>query len=120
MKKDNNSNQIFSLALGLTEPWFLESAELVEVAGNPFQELHIHINFHKGSEFITEDGHRSKSYDTEVKTWRHLDFFSINAISMPEFPESNYQMAKSVSYQFLGQGRVRVFLFYLRHFRCFC
>jgi transposase len=38
-------------------------------------ELHIHINFQKGYEFVSEDGHKGKGYDTEEKTWRHLDFF---------------------------------------------
>ena len=64
MKHDNNSAQIFSLALGLEEPWFVESANLVDVDENPTKELHIHINFRKGYEFLTDDGRRDKSYDT--------------------------------------------------------
>jgi len=51
MQNDNNNNSkaIFSLALGLEEPWYLETVKLVEVAGNPVKELHIYINFHRGS-----------------------------------------------------------------------
>jgi len=76
MKSDNNSSQIFSLALSLVEPWFVEEVNFLDVEDNPVnKELHIHINFRKGHEFITDDGHRGKGYDTEDKTWRHLDFF---------------------------------------------
>ena len=76
MKSDHNSSQIFSLALGLVEPWFVEKVHLSEVEdSSPNKELHIHINFHKGHEFVTDDGQKGKGYDTELKTWRHLDFF---------------------------------------------
>lgn len=44
------------------------------------KELHITINFYKGSEFpypVLVDGKevRCKAYDTEQRTWRHLNFF---------------------------------------------
>ena len=71
----NNSKEIFALALGLSNPWYLESVEFVSTSNNFPQELHIHINFHKGSEFPTADGSMNKCYDSEVKIWRHLDFF---------------------------------------------
>ena len=29
----------------------------------------------KGHEFLFDDGHKGKGYDTEEKCWRHLDFF---------------------------------------------
>jgi transposase len=75
MKSDNNSVQIFSLALGLDEPWFVEGVSFVEVSETSSKELHIRINFRKGHEFTFDDGRIGKGYDTEEKTWRHLDFF---------------------------------------------
>ena len=75
MKEIKNSKAIFSLALGINNPWYLETIEFIEVEGNPIKELHIHINFHRGSTFTSPDGSPSKCYDTEEKVWRHLDFF---------------------------------------------
>ena len=44
MKSDHNSSQIFSLALGLVEPWFVEKVYLSEVEDSSTnKELHIEI-----------------------------------------------------------------------------
>jgi len=75
MKTENNSSQIFSLALGLQGPWFVEKVNLKPEANSINSELHIHINFRKGHEFISEDGIKGKGYDTEEKVWQHLNFF---------------------------------------------
>ena len=40
MKDDKNSTQIFSLALGLDEPWFVESVSFVDVVETSTKELH--------------------------------------------------------------------------------
>ena len=68
---NNNSKAIFSLALGLSSPWYLETVKLVEVAGNPVKELHIYINFHRGSTF-----HR---------LWRIFDYWLEIAKSKDDF-----------------------------------
>jgi transposase len=73
--KEINSTEIFKLALGLEEPWFVEEVKLVEVADSCAKELRIRLNFPRGHEFVFDDGHSGKGYDTEDKTWRHLDFF---------------------------------------------
>jgi transposase len=75
MKHDTNSTQIFALAIGLAEPWFIEEVSLVDITDSSLKELHIRINFRKGHEFIFEDGQTGKGYDTEDRVWRHLDFF---------------------------------------------
>lgn len=59
-------------ALGLPEPW--------EITQDTFtlkeQKLDITIDFKKGSTFpCPECGAESKAYDSEQKTWRHLNFF---------------------------------------------
>ena len=75
MKTENNSSQIFSLALGLQEPWFVEAVNLKPESNSINSELHIHINFRRGHEFVNEDGSKGKGYDTEEKVWQHLNFF---------------------------------------------
>ena len=76
MQKDiNNSTQIFSMALGLESPWYVDEVKFVDKATGSRKELHIHINFRKGFEFVFEGGGKGKGYDTEERVWRHLDFF---------------------------------------------
>jgi hypothetical protein len=43
--------EIFSAALGLEAPWFIEDVKFVSVNNSPFKELHININFHKSHSF---------------------------------------------------------------------
>jgi transposase len=68
------SKDIFSLALGLETPWYVEKVELL-AATESLKELHLHLNFQKGYEFTTAEGLKGKGYDTEQRTWQHLDFF---------------------------------------------
>ena len=75
MKHEHNSTQLFSLALGLCDPWFVEGVKFADIAETSCKELHIRINFRKGYEFHIDDGQSGKGYDTEEKVWRHLDFF---------------------------------------------
>ena len=75
MKQERNSVEIFSLALGLEAPWYVEEVNLVEVADSSTKVLNIRIHFMKGHEFLFDDGHKGKGYDTEEKCCRHLDFF---------------------------------------------
>ena len=71
-----NSEQIFALALGLSDPWFIEKIDLTnELSAGSFKELHIFINFRKGWQFKTTGGLTTSAYDTEDRTWQHLDFF---------------------------------------------
>jgi transposase len=86
MKHNKNSAEIFSLALGLKEPWFVEEVTFVDVGVSNKKELHIHINFQKGHEFVFEDGSRGKGYDTCERTWRHLDFFQHKCYLKARFP----------------------------------
>ncbi len=81
------TQELFELALNITSPWIISSVDFdVEK-----QKLDIHIDFERGSEFeyTLEDGTtgKGKAYDTVNKTWRHLNFFSMNVTSMRESPE---------------------------------
>jgi len=59
-------------ALGLTEPWRV----VKDTFSAKEKRLDITINFPRGSKFPCPDcGAESKAYDSEIKTWRHLNFF---------------------------------------------
>lgn len=70
-----NSNDIFSVALGLVSPWYVERVEFLESANSLFKELHLHLNFERGFKFTDALGNKSSAYDTVDKTWQHLNFF---------------------------------------------
>jgi len=73
-KKILNSKQLFEIALSDLQPWFLEKIEFLEGEGKA-NELHLHLDFPKGSTFMDEAGVPCKAYDTKGHTWRHLNFF---------------------------------------------
>jgi transposase len=69
-----NSNEIFTLALGLTKPWIISNVE-IQTDADSVSELHIHLGFKRGHKFEDETGAECPVHDTKVKTWRHLNFF---------------------------------------------
>ncbi|WP_028051468.1 ISL3 family transposase [Carboxydothermus ferrireducens] len=78
---------IFQLALGLTPPWIVTKSEL-NLEKN---QLDIYIDFQKGGTFVCPVCGKSgcKAYDTEEKTWRHLDFFQYKAYLHARVPRIN-------------------------------
>jgi len=66
-----NSNEIFSIAIGLKEPWYIK--EVVFDKEN-FQ-LDIYLAFTRGHKFKAEDGAEYTAHDTLERRWRHLNFF---------------------------------------------
>lgn len=64
--------ELFRLALGLSEPWQVSALEFsVEK-----RRLDITIDFPQGSQFpCPKCGCACNAYDTEERTWRHLNFF---------------------------------------------
>ena len=68
---------IFQMALGLTPPWQVESCEFSPEK----RRLDIRLGFPKGSVFVCPECGQTglKAYDTEEKTWRHLNFFQHEA-----------------------------------------
>lgn len=64
--------ELFQLALGLASPWQVEGIEF----SISEQRLDLHLNFPAGSRFACpECGKPCGVYDTEERTWRHLNFF---------------------------------------------
>lgn len=67
---------LFEKALAIESPWYIKKFHFnVEE-----KQLDIYIDFHRGSVFNyvdpdTGEDKSYKAYDTEQKTWRHLNFF---------------------------------------------
>jgi transposase len=88
---------LFQKALGLEEPW-----EVVDVRFDAEQRrLDLRIDFPKGSVFVCPECDRPglKARDTEMKTWRHLDFFQHQAyltarVPRVECPEHGVRQVK--------------------------
>lgn len=66
------SAKLFESALGITDPWFIDSVKFDEAA----KTLTVLINFKAGSRFAVSgfDGEHG-AHDTVTKTYRHLNFF---------------------------------------------
>lgn len=72
-----DTTTLFTAALGLAEPWYVTSTDFKD-APDGLKELHIYIDFKKGSHFeCPMEGcpHSGTAYDTIEHTWRHLNFF---------------------------------------------
>ena len=78
MKTSTPNTSLFSIALGLESPWYVEEVQLLDKPDSSSKEPHIYVNFRRGHEFVLPDGRSGKSYDTVEKEWQHLHFFSID------------------------------------------
>lgn len=66
------SAKLFESALGITDPWFIESVRFDEAA----KTLTMVIDFKAGSRFeVSGFGGVHGAHDTVTKTYRHLNFF---------------------------------------------
>ena len=70
-----NSNEIFKLALNLPSPWYIKEINLTKAEEKKRGQLDIHIDFKEGSKFTDEHGNLCGAYDTEQRSWQHLNFF---------------------------------------------
>ena len=69
-----NSEQLFSMALGLQTPWQVDAIEF-KPSANGGEELHLSIGFARGSRFADAKGQACPVHDTVKRTWQHLSFF---------------------------------------------
>ena len=78
---------LFQLALGLRPPWQVVSCEF----SADKHRLDIEIDFARGSVFTCPSCGREgcHAYDTERRTWRHLNFFQYEAYLSARVPRSN-------------------------------
>ena len=70
------TKQLFELALNVQDPWYIKDIQF----DTENKRLDIHIDFHKGAVFHYESKEDNingdfKAYDTQLKQWRHLNFF---------------------------------------------
>lgn len=93
-----DTNVIFAAALGINEPWYVESVEFNTEA----KKLEIHLNFKKGSYFpyVNEDGsvESNSAYDTVEKRWRHLNFFQHECYLIARVPRIKNHAGKIQTY----------------------
>lgn len=82
-----NSEYIFSMALGLQNPWVLNNVEFKTVDGK--KELHLTIGYPRGTQFPDEKGQLCGVHDTKAKTWRHLNFFEHQCFLHCKVPRIN-------------------------------
>lgn len=66
-----NSEQIFTIALGLDKPWSIEKITF----NKETSQLDIYLQFTRGFKFEMLDGNKYTAHDTVERTWQHLDFF---------------------------------------------
>ena len=78
--------ELFQMALGLTPPWEVSSIDFDPVK----KRLDINIDFPRGNLFACPccNMEGCKPYDTEKKTWRHLNFFQHEAYITARVPRS--------------------------------
>jgi transposase len=70
-----NSKQIFEMALQLSSPWFIKDIKLTKPSSGLKGQLDIEIDFMSGAKFTDESGVACGVYDTERRSWQHLNFF---------------------------------------------
>lgn len=102
---------LFQQALGLTPPWRVERSEF-----NPeSKQLDLYLDFPRGSTFACPECGRSdcKAYDSQEKTWRHLDFFEHHAYLHARLPRIQCPLCgiKTVSVPWARSGSGFTLLF---------
>lgn len=65
--------ELFAMALGLSRPWQVKDVRFDPAAG----QLDIEIDFERGASFLCPECGAAgcKAWDTESKSWRHMNFF---------------------------------------------
>jgi transposase len=69
-----NSTEIFTLALGLKDPWKITDIK-ISVDKDSVKELNIYLGFKRGTKFDDGAGVSCSVHDTQKRTWHHLNFF---------------------------------------------
>jgi transposase len=78
-----NSEQIFNIALGLEEPWYIKEI----IFTRETSRLDIYLEFIKGHKFKMDDGKKYSAYDTIDRTWQHLNFFQYKCYLHAKVPK---------------------------------
>ena len=70
-----NSKEIFSIALNLESPWYIEDIQMSKSDSSRSGQIDIYLNFKSGSKFQDVDGQTCSVHDTVKRSWQHLNFF---------------------------------------------
>ena len=104
-----NSEQIFALALGISEPWKIERVNFDQATSR----LDIYLKFTKGHKFKTGDGFEYTAHDTVSREWEHLNFFQHKCYlhaKVPRVKQANGQIkTQAVPWARKGSGFTLLF-----------
>jgi hypothetical protein len=89
-----NSEHLFSQALGLPAPWQVQKVEFPS-SDTGQSELHLFIDFPRGSRFVDESGALCPVHDTVPRRWQHLSFFNTPVICIVLYLGLPLLMARS-------------------------
>ena len=67
-------DKLFTAALQLQKPWYVERVEFEKGPGRGTKELHIYLKHLPRVKFSVEEEEYSV-YDHQERVWRHLNFF---------------------------------------------
>lgn len=78
------SRELFALALGVKEPWYVASIDLSPEEN----QLDIALDFQRGGTFHCPEcgAENCKAYDSEERRWRHLNFFQYATVLRARVP----------------------------------
>jgi len=84
-----SNKELFSIALGLEEPWFVKEINFAPEK----RRLDLLLDFKKGSKFACPECGAAGCaiHDTKERTWRHLDFFQHQAYLTARVPRIKCQ-----------------------------
>ena len=89
-----NSEQIFTIALGLEEPWHIDKI----VIDKELSQLDIYLRFTRGFKFKMDDNESYTAHDTVERTWQHLDFFQYKCYLHAKVPRVKQSDGKIKTY----------------------
>ena len=90
----DNSEQIFTIALGLEEPWYIDKI----VFDKEILQLDIYLRFTRGFKFKMDDEQSYTAHDTVERTWQHLDFFQYKCYLHAKVPRVKQADGKIKTY----------------------
>jgi transposase len=88
-----NSETLFSQALGLQAPWTVASVRFEQTL-DAQRQLHLHLEFTKGSKFKDATGIDCPVYDTTEQSWQHLGFFEHHCFIHAKVPRITTSVGK--------------------------
>lgn len=89
----HNQNNLFQLALGITQPWQVKDVVFSQEEGR----LDIYLDYKKGTKFPCPLCQQLAGvYDTVERTWRHLNFFQYRAYMHSRLPRIKCSICKGI------------------------